>query len=396
MRRRVRARRRRSPCRSSARSRRCATSDIQKPPGIAEAIDWLARAGAARRRRARRGDDRPHARLGAQVRRGPGRGPRRRAWSLVGAAMTRRSSPCGRSSSTCRAVAGAFGRRLHEAGVPVTPERVGALRRRRCADRAGRAHAAVLDGARGARLRPGAGRGRSTPCSSQVFGRRRRHGAAGRPRTRGASPAAPDDRTADERRDEGAARRRARDSPARSRARRRGRARRRRSRARRPGRRQRRGAAARQALRRARAGRARAAVPADEPRCEVATPDAPHAARRARPPRRAHRPAPHAARRACAPAATRSGSRAGAGASCRRRIVLLCDISRLDGALRARVPAVPHLRRGRRAERRGVRVRHAADADHARARRRAAPSARSSAPPRPRPTGRAARASATR
>ena len=31
----------------------------------------------------------------------------------------------------------------------------------------------------------------------------------------------------------------------------------------------------------------------------------------------------------------------------RRRIVLLCDISRLDGALRARVPAVPDLRRGR-------------------------------------------------
>ena len=45
----------------------------------------------------------------------------------------------------------------------------------------------------------------------------------------------------------------------------------------------------------------------------------------------------------------------------RRRIVLLCDISRLDGALRAGVPAVPHLCAGS-GRRGGVRVRDAADA----------------------------------
>ena len=33
-----------------------------------------------------------------------------------------------------------------------------------------------------------------------------------------------------------------------------------------------------------------------------------------------------------------------------RRLVLLCDISGLDGALRARLPAVPHVRRGQRAD----------------------------------------------
>ena len=37
-----RARRRRWRCRSRTPSRACATSDVQKPPGIAEAIDWLA------------------------------------------------------------------------------------------------------------------------------------------------------------------------------------------------------------------------------------------------------------------------------------------------------------------------------------------------------------------
>ena len=47
-------------------------SDVQKPPGIAEAIDWVGGPRPARRRAARRRGDRPHARLGAQVRRGPG------------------------------------------------------------------------------------------------------------------------------------------------------------------------------------------------------------------------------------------------------------------------------------------------------------------------------------
>ncbi len=58
-------------------------SDVQKPPGIAEAIDWLAALSVLGRRAARRGRDRPNARLGAQVPRGPGGDPRGR---------TRRSS----------------------------------------------------------------------------------------------------------------------------------------------------------------------------------------------------------------------------------------------------------------------------------------------------------------
>ena len=47
-------------------------SDVQKPPGIAEAIDWLAALDLLGDRAARRRVDRPDARLGAQVRRGPG------------------------------------------------------------------------------------------------------------------------------------------------------------------------------------------------------------------------------------------------------------------------------------------------------------------------------------
>ena len=50
-------------------------SDVQKPPGIAEAIDWLAALEPARHRAPRRRGRRPHARLGAQVRRGPGGRP---------------------------------------------------------------------------------------------------------------------------------------------------------------------------------------------------------------------------------------------------------------------------------------------------------------------------------
>ena len=47
-----------------------------------------------------------------------------------------------------------------------------------------------------------------------------------------------------------------------------------------------------------------------------------------------------------------------------RRLVVLCDISGSMEALRARLPAVPDLRRGQRPQGRGVRVRHAADPPH--------------------------------
>ena len=47
-------------------------SDVQKPPGIAEAIDWLAALDGAGRRAARRACRRADARVGAQVPRGSG------------------------------------------------------------------------------------------------------------------------------------------------------------------------------------------------------------------------------------------------------------------------------------------------------------------------------------
>ena len=93
---------------------------------------------------------------------------------------------------------------------------------------------------------------------------------------------------------------------------------------------------------------------------------APHAPLGARSPRRAHRHAPHASREHAhrrgpdpprAPAAAR---RPPPGGHALRHIGL-------DGAVRPRLPAVPHLRRGQRAERRGVRVRHAPDSPDARA-----------------------------
>src|SRR6202035_2474948 len=69
-----------------------------------------------------RGRDRPHARFGAQVLRGPGRGPRRRTRAARGGRrMT--AFAVEQLELDLPALAGAFGRRLHEAGVPVTAER---------------------------------------------------------------------------------------------------------------------------------------------------------------------------------------------------------------------------------------------------------------------------------
>ena len=80
----------------------------------------------------------------------------------------------------------------------------------------------------------------------------------------------------------------------------------------------------------------------------------------------------------------------------RRRLVMLCDISgSMEPYARAYLQFLD-LRRAHRPERRGVRVRHPPDAPDPGARAPATRSARSSAPPPPRPTGRAAPASATR
>ena len=51
---------------------RMRASDVQKPPGIAEAIDWLAALELLGIERLDAAAVEPHARLGAQVRRGPG------------------------------------------------------------------------------------------------------------------------------------------------------------------------------------------------------------------------------------------------------------------------------------------------------------------------------------
>ena len=53
--------------------------DLQKPPGIAETIDWVQALDGARAAGARRRERPGDARLGAQVPRGPARPPRRGA-----------------------------------------------------------------------------------------------------------------------------------------------------------------------------------------------------------------------------------------------------------------------------------------------------------------------------
>ena len=53
-------------------------SDVQKPPGIAEAIDWLAALSLLGIEQLDVAGDRPHPRVGAEVQRGPGGDPRGR------------------------------------------------------------------------------------------------------------------------------------------------------------------------------------------------------------------------------------------------------------------------------------------------------------------------------
>ena len=65
---------------------------------------------------------------------------------------------------------GALSRRLHDAGVPVTPGTLGRLRSRAHARAADHAAAPVLDRARRVRVRPGTGRASSTRCSSRSSG----------------------------------------------------------------------------------------------------------------------------------------------------------------------------------------------------------------------------------
>ena len=306
-------------------------SDVQKPPGIAEAIDWLAALDLLGVERLDAAAVDRTLGVGAQVRRGPGGDPRGRPRAARAAAVTRvrrrdrRARPARRSPRR-------FSRRLHDAGVPVDARAPGRRSRARSTSCA-RSAAAACTGPRAPCSSPTRRTSRrSTPSSAPVFGDRATAAAGARGRSR--RRRAPRRREAG-RRSRGAARRRRR---ARATARGRGPAR---------------------------------AWPSDEERLaskrfdalepgelaqlyrlmarlELATAAAAHAPPRARPPRPADRPAPDAARRPAhrrradpprAPPPPRAAPPAGDAV---RHL-------RLDGALRPRLPAVPRRRRRQRA-----------------------------------------------
>ena len=97
-------------------------SDVQKPPGVAEAIDWVAALDLLGVEQLDEAADRAHARLGAEVQRGSGGGPRGRVGAPRGA-MTESPFSVRTIHLDLAALAGAFSRRLREAGVPITAER---------------------------------------------------------------------------------------------------------------------------------------------------------------------------------------------------------------------------------------------------------------------------------
>ena len=138
-------------------------SDVQKPPGIAEAIDWLRALEPARGRAARRRRGRAHARVGAQVRRGPGRRSAPPASRASSAPVTDEHAAETFGVETIHLdlppLVGAFTRRLHDAGLPMTPARAADLARALALVRPVSRRAPVLDGARRARDRPVPGGG---------------------------------------------------------------------------------------------------------------------------------------------------------------------------------------------------------------------------------------------
>ncbi len=147
---------RRWRCRWRTRSSRMRDSDVQKPPGIAEAIDWLAALSLLGVEQPGRRGGGPHAGLGAEVRRGPGGDPRGRPRAARAQRWLRRRAGAGFGVETIHLdlppLAGALSRRLRDAGVPVTPERSAEFAR-------------ALD-ARAARSAAGACTGPRARCSS--------------------------------------------------------------------------------------------------------------------------------------------------------------------------------------------------------------------------------------
>ena len=90
--------------------------DLQKPPGLAETIDWAQALTALGEQELDVENVAGDARLGAEVPRGPALGPRRDARGA------RRRRPCPRSAVVRHIVT--FGRVLREAGLEVGPGRV--------------------------------------------------------------------------------------------------------------------------------------------------------------------------------------------------------------------------------------------------------------------------------
>ena len=341
--------------RSSTAVARMRDSDVQKPPGIAEAIDWLRALELLGVDRARRGDDRAarSARCSSTA--------RTRTWSARAGLES-----AGREGRDRRARPGAARRRLRP---PAARGRragharaLGALRARADAD-ASRSPARACTGPRARCSSPTTPRcRRSTPCSSRSSARAWTFGHDAPRRDRAATSRRPDDRPGDAR----GARRGA------------------------PG-----GGLAGAGATAESSAEAVPVVPvaaSDEERLRGKRFDAlePRRARAAVPAddaaRARHAAAPHAPRTsataaaststcaarcaaACAPAATRSASRAAGAASCARRLVLLCDITgSMEPYARAYLQFLTCAGSGRR----GVRLRHPADAAHARARDRAA------------------------
>ena len=313
---------------------RMRASDIQKPPGIAEAIDWVSALDLLGVETLDGRDGRPDARVGAEVRRGPGGHPRAGARGAHRARIGDRVTDNGNSvveddgvfrvedlDLDLPAVVGAFSQRLHDAGdAGHARAQTQQYARSLGADEAGLAPSPVLDDAGDLRhglhpvadVRPGLPRGLRKLREERLRATIRRHRARARAAEGRNEPrrTTPDD-------DE--------DLPESRRGRRRHDARRGRA-ARTTTRRadeveipillgQRGGGAVARSTSRRSPSHELAALYRLMVRLDLATPLRAHAPAQARPPRRAHGHAPHAAQQPAAPAATRSSSRAAAGAS---------------------------------------------------------------------------------
>ena len=170
-----RPRRPRSPSRWRRRCSGCARSTCRSRPGIAEAIDWVAAARAARPRPARR-RRRRRRRSGSVLKyredldlareRGLAGSPPDDRTDVDSTAATRLA---GRPELDLADVVGAVGQLLHAAGVPVTPERSGRFATAVALGAAGHDRRALLGRAGHAAERATSRSRRTTAVFAQVF-----------------------------------------------------------------------------------------------------------------------------------------------------------------------------------------------------------------------------------